>query len=147
MIASRIEKSFDALNKLGATKQISLAGEYLKLRMDELILTHELELAKEEEKERQREIRERIKEEEKAEREIEDARKKAEKDEFVKTTALEDARRQLADEHGKHNEKLEGLIAKLENELKDAIDRKAKADHTLGITVQFFCCLPHSSAS
>jgi DNA repair exonuclease SbcCD ATPase subunit len=126
-IKTRIEKAFDALNKLGQTKQIAISGDYLKLRVDELILTHELELAKEEEKERQKEIRERIKEEEKALREIEEAKKKAEKDETAKTKALEEARRQLAEEHGLHNEKLESLIAKLENELKDAIDRKAKA--------------------
>jgi hypothetical protein len=126
-IKTRIEKAFDALNKLGQTKQITLSGDYLKLRVDELILTHELELAKEEEKERQKEIRERMKEEEKAVREIEEAKKKAEKDETAKTKALEEARRQLAEEHGLHNEKLQSLIAKLENELKDAIDRKAKA--------------------
>lgn len=126
-IKTRVEKAFDALNKLGQTKQITLSGDYLKLRVDELILTHEMELAKEEEKERQKEIRERMKEEEKAVREIDEAKKKAEKDESVKAKALDEARRQLASEHGMHNEKLESLITKLENELKEAIDRKAKA--------------------
>ncbi len=126
-IENRIQKSFEALNKLGSTKQISITEEYLRVRLDELLATHELELAKEAERERQREVRERMREEEKALKEIENAKKKAEKDEATKAKALEDARKQLADEHGKHNAKLEQLIAKLEFELKDAIDRKAKA--------------------
>ena len=50
----------------------------------ELRLTHELELAKEEEKQRQRDIREQMAEEAKAEKEIEDAKRKAERDEEVK---------------------------------------------------------------
>ncbi len=126
-IKTRVEKAFDALNKLGQTKQIAISGEYLKLRVDELILLHEMSLTKEEEKERQKEIREQLKEEDRAIREFEEAKKKAERDESVKEKALEEARRLLADEHGKHNEHLETLVAKLENELKDAIDRKAKA--------------------
>ncbi len=66
-------------------------------------------------------------EEAKAEREIEEAKRKAEKEEEDKARALDEARRQLADEHGKHNEKLAQLVSKLELELKEALDRKAKA--------------------
>ncbi len=126
-IEKRVTKCFEALTKMGATKQITFNSEYLDLKLQELYLTHEYELAKQEEKERQREIKEQIREEQKAEKEIEEAKKKAEKEEQLKGKALADARKQLADEHGKHNEKLESLVAKLENELKDAIDRKAKA--------------------
>ncbi len=126
-LAKRIRTSFDTLNKLGATKQIDFNPQYLELKLQELRLAHEWEVSKQEEKERQREIKEQIQEEAKAEREIEEAKRKAEAEEFVKEQALAAARKQLADEHGKHNEKLEQLVAKLESELIEAIDRKAKA--------------------
>lgn len=126
-IEKRVNKCFEALNKMGATKQISINSKYVALKLQELYLTHEHALAKQEEKERQREIKEQIREEQKAEREIEEAKKKAEKEESAKEQALAEARKQLLEEHGKHNDKLESLVAKLELELKDAIDRKAKA--------------------
>ena len=126
-IEKRINKCFEALNKLGSTKRIFLSGEFLRHKLEELYLTHEHQVARQEEKERQREIKEKIREEQKAEREIEEATKKAEKEESLKTKALAEARKQLAAEHGDHNEKLKDLVAKLELELQDAIDRKAKA--------------------
>ena len=54
-------------------------------------------------------------------------KREARRKEDAKQRALEEARQQMAEEHGKHNEKLAALVAKLELELKDAIDRKAKA--------------------
>ena len=126
-LEKRIRKAFDDLNKLGDTKRIEFNPMYLNLKIRELQLTHELAVCKQNEKERQRELREQLAEEAKAEREIEQAKQAAEQEESLKARALEDARAQLASEHGAHNAKLEALVAKLENELKDAIDRKAKA--------------------
>jgi hypothetical protein len=126
-IGKRINKCYEALNKLGATKQISLSEKFLHFKLQELYLTHEHEVVKQEEKERQREMREQIREEQKAEKEIADATKKAERDEAVKEKALADARKMLNDEHGKHNQKLQSLVEKLEFELQEAIERKAKA--------------------
>ncbi|RCS48307.1 DUF4041 domain-containing protein [Bremerella cremea] len=126
-IEKRITRAFDQINKLGQSNQIEIQPGYLDVRIAELRLAHELELKKEEEKQVQREIREQMAEEAKAEREIEKARKTAEQEEKVKARALEEARQQLADEHGKHNEKLAMLVAKLETELQEALDRKAKA--------------------
>lgn len=124
---ARIRKTFTALNKLGETNQVTLSTAFLELRLHELRLVNSYEQAKEAERERQREIKAQMAEEEKAQREIEKAKKDAERDETVKAKALEEARKQLADEHGKHNEKLAALVAKLETELKEAIDRKVKA--------------------
>lgn len=126
-LAKRIRTSFETLNKLGATKQIEFNPQYLELKLRELQLAHEWEVSKQEEKEKQREIKEQLQEEARAEREIEEAQRKAEAEEVAKAQALAAARKQLADEHGAHNEKLAQLVAKLENELADAIDRKAKA--------------------
>lgn len=123
----RISKAFEAINKLGATKQISISSAYLQLRLDELQLCYELELKKEEIKRAQREARKQIEEEARVERELEEAERKAEKEEQEKERSLAIARQQLADEHGKHNERLQQLVLKLEAELSEAIDRKAKA--------------------
>lgn len=123
----RILKAFEAINKLGATKQTSISSAYLQLRLDELQLSYELELKKAEIRQKQREARRQIEEEARVERELEEAQRKAEKDEQEKERSLAIARQQLAEEHGKHNEKLQQLVAKLETELSEAIDRKAKA--------------------
>jgi len=126
-LENRLNKSFEAINKLGKTKQIYLDVEYLNLKLQELFLNHEYKVAKEEEREAQAEIRTQMREEEKAQKEIEKAKKDAEREEKVKLNALDEARRQLAEQEGANTLKMQELVAKLENELKDAIDRKAKA--------------------
>ena len=78
-IETRITKCYEAMNKMGATKQVSLSQRFLDLKLQELFLTHEYEFAKQEEKERQREIKERIREEEKAGHEIAEAKRKRKK--------------------------------------------------------------------
>lgn len=123
----RIKKSFDAINKLGKTKQIILSDGYLELKLQELQLNHEYKVKKQEEKEEQARIRELMREEEKVQREIEKAKKEAEKEEAVKRDALEKARAELKAQEGANTEKMRILVAKLESELKDALDRKAKA--------------------
>ena len=123
----KIRSAFERLNKLGETKQIFLQPEYLSQKLQELRLASELDLAKQEQKEREREIRQQIREEAKAEAEIKKAQEIAESEERIKTAALEKARQELSEVHGKHNEKLAKLIVKLEIELQEAIDRKAKA--------------------
>ena len=123
----RIKKCFEVINKLGDTNQIAFSPRYLDLKLQELYLTYEYAAAKQEEKEREREIREAMREEEKAAKEIAKAKQAAEKEEASKEAALNKAREQLAAEHGAHNAKLEELVKKLESELSMAIDRKAKA--------------------
>jgi hypothetical protein len=68
-----------------------------------------------------------MREAEKVEREIEKAKEDAEKDETVTRTALERARTELLAKAGEQTEKLEALVHKLESELSEALDRKAKA--------------------
>jgi hypothetical protein len=123
----RIQKCFEVIGKLGDTNQISFSPRYMQLKLQELFLNYEHAAAKQEEKEREREIREAMREEEKAAKEIAKAQESAEKEEASKEAALKKARQQLAAEHGAHNAKLQELVEKLENELSEAIDRKAKA--------------------
>lgn len=74
----RIEKAFAAINKLGDTQSCYITDPYLRLKVQELHLAHELEDKKQAEKEEQREIRARMREEALAEKEFEKAQQAAE---------------------------------------------------------------------
>lgn len=126
-LEKRIKKSLDAINKLGASKHIEIAPDYAALKLDELFLVHEHREKVHEEREAQRAIKEQMKEEQRAEAEIRDALERAQKDESRKQEALERARHELADSTGQQHAKLEQLVSRLENELSEALDRKAKA--------------------
>ncbi|MEQ9150886.1 MAG: DUF4041 domain-containing protein [Parvibaculum sp.] len=126
-LQSRVEKSFDAINTLGASKQVSITSDYLRTKLDELRLVHEHREKVAEEKEIQRELREQMREEQKAEKELQKATADAEKDERLRQEALEAARAELAAATAEQHERLQAAVAKLESELSAAIDRKAKA--------------------
>lgn len=105
----------------------------MDLRLAELHLVHEHREKVEEEKQEQKRIREQMREEQKALAEIERVKVEAEKEEALKTVALEKAKAELAadlaanEATSKQHEKLEALVARLENELTNALDQKAKA--------------------
>jgi len=126
-LETRIERSFDAINKLGESKQLWITREYLNLKLQELYLVHEHREKVQAEREEQRRIKEQMREEEKALKEIEKARKEAEEQEATKTKALEKARQELAQSQGEQTERLKAIVDRLEAELKDALERKAKA--------------------
>lgn len=126
-LKARIEKSFMAINKLGESKFVEIAPEYLALRVDELHLVHEFREKQHEERQAQRAIKEQMREEQRAEEEIQQALEQAQKEEAQKDAALAKARLDLAESTGRQHEKLEQLVARLETELSSALDRKAKA--------------------
>lgn len=126
-LETRIQKAFDAINKLGATKGVAISQEYLDAKLAELHLVHEHREKVHQEREEERAIREQMREEQAAEKEIEKARLKAEKDEEKGQKALDAARARLESASGAQLDKLQRLVTKLENELADAIDRKAKS--------------------
>jgi len=77
----RINKAFEVLNKLGERTQLSLVPEFLNLKLQELYLSHEYAIMKQEEKEEQKEIRQREREKAIRNKEIEEEKAKLEKDE------------------------------------------------------------------
>jgi hypothetical protein len=89
---ARIQKAFEAINKLGESQQIRITHEYFRLKQDELRLEFELQEKLYEEKEEQKSIRARMREEELALKEIERAQKEAEDEEKRYQKALEKAR-------------------------------------------------------
>ena len=126
-LENRIRRSFEQVNKLGESQRVYLSAEYCKLKYEELHLSHEYQQKREEEKEEQRAIREQMREEQKVTKEIEKACDAADREEKLKMQALEQARAELAATTGRQTAKLESLVSRLENELHDAIDAKAKA--------------------
>tara|TARA_B110000238_G_C16094156_1_gene425253 strand:- start:278 stop:1606 length:1329 start_codon:yes stop_codon:yes gene_type:complete len=123
----RIKKSFEAINKLGVNFTISIQEEYLDLKVKELTLEHEFQLKKQREKEELRAIQEQIREEEKAKREFEKAQKDAEKEEQNYQTALDKARKEIAELTGDKQDKLQAQIEILELELKESQEKKERA--------------------
>lgn len=85
----RIEKSKDAISKLGQMMKISISPSYYKLKIEELYLAFEYQEKKQEEKEALKEQRARLREEAKIAKELEEARKSLEKEKSHYTNALQ----------------------------------------------------------
>ncbi len=123
----RIRKSFEAINKLGDVLSVSVTQEFLKLKLDEVRLTHEYEDKRHQEREEQRRIREQIREEERAQQEIEKAREEAELEEARFQKALERAREEAAKATGAQLQKLTEQISSFESKLDEARNKKERA--------------------
>lgn len=123
----RIRKSSEAINKLAGVLKVSLTQEYVRLKLDELRLTHEYEEKRYKEREEQRRIREQIREEERAQREIEKAREDAEVEETRFQKALVRAREEAAKATGAQLQKLTEQISSFESKLDEARQKKERA--------------------
>lgn len=91
----RLRKTFDIINRCGNVLGISITNEYLDLKLEELLLSYEYALRKQEAKEELAEQRERAREEREALRELEAAKKKIEKEETHFQQAIADKKKQL----------------------------------------------------
>lgn len=123
----RMQKLFDAINKLGQGFQVYLNNQYLDLKRKELILEYEFQSKRQKEKEEMRAIQEELREEEKAKREFEQVQREAEKEETNYQKALDKARKEFEASTGEKHDKLQAQIAKLEEELKEAQVKKERA--------------------
>ncbi len=123
----RIESVFTAINKLNASQNINIQQDYLQLKIDELRLTHEFRLKKQEEKEDQRRIRERMREEDKARREFEKAQKEAEKEERMLQQAMEKAQDAISKASEAERSKYELKLAELREKLREAEEKNKRA--------------------
>jgi hypothetical protein len=126
-LEERIRKAFEAINKLGTVLQVSITDAFLRLKLDELRLTHEYEDKRHAELEEQRQIREQMREEEKAQREIEKAREEAEREEARFEKALESARAEVGRASGEQLENLNAKIQDLQTQLEAARQQKERA--------------------
>ncbi|MBP6301948.1 MAG: DUF4041 domain-containing protein [Bacteroidia bacterium] len=123
----RMQKLFDAINKLGQGFQVFINRQYFDLKLKELILEYEYQLKRQQEKEEMRAIQEELREEEKAKREFEQAQREAEKEEAAYQKALDKARKEYEVSTGEKHDKLQAQIEKLEQELKESQEKKERA--------------------
>ena len=124
---TRIEKAYDAINKLADVQSCSIDTDYLSLKLNELYLAHEYQEKLWEEKEEQRQIREMMREEETAQRELDRARETAEREEQRYEEVLVKARQEVEKAVGEKQDKLLRNITELERLLAEAQERKARA--------------------
>ncbi len=132
---NRVAASFSTLNKIFEVDGIRLSSRMLELKLEELNLVYTYELKKEQEKERQREIKAQMLEEEKLQREIEQQKKKIEKDQQSFSSEVKrlmkymqntqhDAEKQLYIDKIKE---LEDKLKALEEEKEHVLEREARA--------------------
>ena len=113
----RINKSAEAISKLGGMMAISISGSYLYLKTEELRIAFEYQQKKEQEKEAAREARAEMREAAKLQKEIEEQRKKLDKEQTHYTTAYEKVCEQL--DRDPNNQDLIQKKKEIENQLKD----------------------------
>ena len=113
----KILSSSNAISKLGEMLGISISGQYVSLKQDELHLMHEYQSKKQAEKEAARELRQQQREEAKAAKELAEARKKLEKEQSHYQNALSRLNAQIAQASGDNLTDLEVKRAELEDQL------------------------------
>jgi hypothetical protein len=123
----RIRKSYETLNKLGASSGVEISEEYLELKIKEISLEYEFQVKIQEEKEELRAIQQEIREEEKAKREFELVQRQAEKEEDTYEKALFKARKEVEKASGKLRDELNSKILILEQELLLTQEKKERA--------------------
>ncbi|WP_339752393.1 DUF4041 domain-containing protein [Algoriphagus aquimarinus] len=126
-IKERIRKSHQTINKLGESQTVVISEKFLELKLKEVILEHEFQLKKQNEKEAMRAIQEELREEEKARREFEQVQRQAEKEEENFQRALTKARKEVENTTGKLQDELNTRILILEQELFLAQEKKERA--------------------
>lgn len=126
-MTERIEKLFDTINKLGEGFNVYITKPYMELKQKELVLEHEYQLKRQKEKDELRAAQEELREEERARREFEQAQKEAEKEEANYQKALDKARKEIEAATGEKQNRLLFQIEKLEQELKEAQEKKERA--------------------
>ena len=126
---AKIQRSFDAINKMFAVDGVQISPDFLEAKFEELSLVYAYMVKEEEEREQRKAIREQMVEEEKVRREIEKEKQKIEKEETQFTNevnklmtymqkAKDDIEKQLyIDKIHELEEKLKAVQADKENVL------------------------------
>lgn len=126
-MSERMDKAFEAINKLGESYYCAISARYLELRRDELDLAYGYAAKVQKEKDEQRALRDQMRDEEKARREMETAIRQAALDEERAQAALEKARAEVARVTGEKEEALNEKIRKLEERLAEAHTNRERA--------------------
>ena len=123
----RIYKISEQISKLGKTMSISITPQYINLKIEEVKLALDFQQKKQEEKERQKELKAQEREEAKIQKEIEEERKKLKKEQEHYQNALATLLTQI-EKNGETEELLEKK-AHIENQLKDTATAIENVDY------------------
>ena len=120
----RIIRASEQIDKMNASNAIIIEQEYIRLKLEELYLTHEYREMLQEEKEKRREQARMEREKKKLIEELKAAEKEEEKYRKLLEKVKEEARKALGVED---NEKLQSRIEELEKSLQEANEKKERA--------------------
>lgn len=123
----RIEKISEQISKLGKTMAIGISPGYVRLKIDEVKLALDYQQKKQEEKERQKELRAQEREEAKVLKEIEDERKRLKKEQTHYKNALKTVLAQI-EKNGETDELLEKKL-QLESQINDTTKAIENVDY------------------
>lgn len=131
-VEKKIQKAYETLNNLGKRLKIAIVPEYLSLKLEELYLTYEYQVKKQEEKEEQKRIKEQMREEAKILKEIEEKKAKVEKEQKHFNKALENINTQLTQAQTeservlleKEKESIEQKVVELDKDIQDVENRE-----------------------
>lgn len=127
-LAQQIKDAFALVNKNGAAfRNARITPEYLDARLNELKWAAVAHALKDEEREKQRQLREQMREEEKARREYERAMKEAAKEEDTLRKAMEKAQQQVAAASEAQRAEFEAKLLDLQAKLAAAEDKNQRA--------------------
>ena len=119
----RIEKAYDAINKINQSNAVIISHEYFSLKLKELRLAYEYAEKKQQEKEEQQEIKRQMREEAKLEQDMEKALTEEEKYNNLLDKAKIEAEKATGSKLDSLNEK----ISQLSSELKEAHEKSKRA--------------------
>ncbi len=127
VMETRINKTFETLNKLGTVLQVALTDAYRTSRLEELKLVFEAAEKRQHEREEQRRERAELREEEKVQRELQREQEDAAKEEAIYGKALAKAQAQLAATADGERDAMLERIRQLEADVAAARERKERA--------------------
>lgn len=119
----RIEKAYEAINKMNQSNAVVISRDYFGLKLKELRLAYEYADKKQQEKEEQQEIKRQMREDAKLEQEKEKALK--EEDKYNKL--LEKAKKDAEKATGQKLDSLNEKIAELSQDLEEAHEKSERA--------------------
>lgn len=127
VMCARINKAFEALNKLGTVLQVSLSDSYKMTRLKELQLVYEAAEKRQQERNEQRPFRAEQREEERVQHDLQREKEEAEKEESKYQKDLDRIRHDMETALESEREKMLTRIKQLESDLADAHNRKERA--------------------
>lgn len=124
-IENKIKKSYEAINKINTRNRISITNKYFQLKLEELYLAYEYECKKEEEREEQRQIKEKLREEAKRLAELEKMKDKVRKEKEHLLNALTKYQEQLKSSNEKLSIEIKEKIKEIEESI-ELVNQKEK---------------------